>query len=59
MVVYPSGNKIAVMDERITWRGFAKIIPWQKYIDVNVISNGEDKDGIEGLMKLIPVRFID
>lgn len=58
-VVYPSGSKTAVMDEGIKWRGFAKIIPWQKYIDVKVVTKGDKKGDIEGVMQLIPVRFID
>lgn len=58
-VVYPNGGKDAVMTEGVKWRGFAKIIPWQKYIDVKVVSKGEKKDNIEGVMSPIPIRFID
>jgi len=58
-VVYPTGTKSAVMTEGIKWRGFAKIIPWQKYIDVKVVDDDEDVKEIEGAMKLIPIRFID
>ena len=58
-VVYPSGNKSAVMDEGIKWRGFARIIPWQKFIDVKVVGEQENSDEIEGAMKPIPIRFID
>ncbi len=58
-VVYPNGAKDAVMTEGIKWRGFAKIIPWQKYIDVKVVSKGERRDDIEGVMNPIPIRFID
>ncbi len=58
-VVYPNGGKDAVMTEGIKWRGFAKIIPWQKYIDVKVVSKGERRDDIEGVMNPIPIRFID
>lgn len=58
-VVYPNGGKDAVMTEGIKWRGFAKIIPWQKYIDVKVVSKGEKSDDIEGVMNPIPIRFID
>ena len=58
-VVYPNGGKDAVMTEGIKWRGFAKIIPWQKYIDVKVVSKGEKNDDIEGVMNPIPIRFID
>jgi len=58
-VVYPTGNKSAVMSEGIKWRGFAQIIPWQKYIDVKVVDKGESTKDIEGAMRLIPIRFID
>ncbi len=58
-VVYPTGTKSAVMSEGIKWRGFAQIIPWQKYIDVKVVDDGEDVAEIEGAMAPIPIRFID
>ena len=58
-VVYPTGSKSAVMTEGIKWRGFAQIIPWQKYIDVKVIDSGEEVQEIEGAMAPIPIRFID
>ena len=58
-VVYPNGGKDAVLTEGIKWRGFAKITPWQKYIDVKVIEEGESRQEIEGAMKPIPIRFID
>ncbi|NVK84684.1 MAG: hypothetical protein HWE21_10210 [Cytophagia bacterium] len=58
-VVYPNGKKDAVMTEGIKFRGFAKITPWQKFIDVKVVSDGEDTDEIEGEMDPIPIRFID
>ncbi len=58
-VVYPSGKKSAIMSEGIKFRGFAKITPWQKFIDVKVVSNGEDDRDIEGRMEPIPIRFID
>ena len=58
-VVYPNGKKDAVMSEGIKFRGFAKITPWQKFIDVKVISEEEDDNDIEGRMRPIPIRFID
>lgn len=58
-VVYPTGAKTAVMSEGIKWRGFAQITPWQKYVDVKVIGDGENIDEIEGAMQPIPIRFID
>ncbi len=47
------------MTEGIKWRGFAKITPWQKYIDVKVLDEGEETEEIEGAMRPIPIRFID
>ena len=58
-VVYPNGKKSAIMSEGIKFRGFAKITPWQKFIDVKVVSDGEDARDIEGRMEPIPIRFID
>jgi len=58
-LVYPNGKKDAVMTEGIKWRGFAKITPWQKYIDVKVVAKGEDTKDVEGVMAPIPIRFID
>jgi hypothetical protein len=59
LVIYPTGHKTAVMTEGIKWRGFAQIIPWQKFIDVKVVDPDEDIDEIEGVMDAIPIRFID
>lgn len=47
------------MSEGIKWRGFAKIIPWQKFIDVKVVYSDEKTKEIEGAMQPIPIRFID
>lgn len=58
-VVYPNGKKDAVMTEGIKFRGFAKITPWQKFIDVKVVEEDEDDKDIEGKMAPIPIRFID
>ena len=58
-LVYPNGKKSAIMSEGIKFRGFAKITPWQKFIDVKVVSEGEDARDIEGKMDPIPIRFID
>jgi len=58
-VVYPNGKKDAVLTEGIKFRGFAKITPWQKFIDVKVVSEDEDDNDIEGRMQPIPIRFID
>ena len=58
-LVYPTGNVDAISTQGIKWRGFAKITPWQKYIDVKVVSEGESVKDIEGVMSPIPIRFID
>lgn len=58
-LVYPTGNTDVVMNQGIKFRGFAKVISWQKYIDVKVIDGGESSKEIEGVMKPIPIRFID
>ena len=58
-LVYPTGNTSAIMSQGIKWRGFAKVVPWQKYIDVKVVTDGEQVDEIEGVMTPIPIRFID
>lgn len=61
LLVSPSGRMSAVMEQGIKWRGFAKIDKWQKYIDVKVVSNETESDlnELEGVMKPIPIRFID
>ena len=58
-LVYPTGSTGVVTTQGIKWRGFAKITPWQKFIDVKVTEKGDDIDDIEGLMKPIGIRFID
>ncbi|WP_339793108.1 hypothetical protein [uncultured Imperialibacter sp.] len=58
-LVYPTGNTGVEMDQGIKWRGFAKITPWQKFIDVKVLAEGADSKEIEGVMRPIPIRFID
>jgi len=61
LLVSPTGKMSAVMEQGIKWRGFAKIDKWQKFIDVKVVGNGIeiDEDEVEGIMKPIPLRFID
>lgn len=62
LLVYPNGKMSAVMEQGIKWRGFAKIDKWDKYIDVKVVdetSDIKDIDAIEGVMKPVPIRFID
>ncbi len=61
LLVSPTGKMSAVMEQGIKWRGFAKIDKWQKFIDVKVVGKGIeiDEDEVEGIMKPIPLRFID
>ncbi len=61
LLVSPTGKMSAVMEQGIKWRGFAKIDKWQKYIDVKVVSGKteSDVDELEGVMRPIPIRFID
>ena len=61
LLVSPTGKMSAVMEQGIKWRGFAKIDKWQKYIDVKVVSDKTESDleELEGVMRPIPIRFID
>ncbi len=61
LLVSPTGRMSAVMEQGIKWRGFAKIDKWQKFIDVKVVAEGieVDEEEVEGVMKPIPLRFID
>ncbi|MGD9992581.1 MAG: SPFH domain-containing protein [Salinivirgaceae bacterium] len=61
LLVYPSGKLNAVMEQGIKWRGLAKIDEWQKYIDVKVVGEDieSDRRELEGVMKPVPIRFID
>ena len=61
LLVSPTGRMSAVMEQGIKWRGFAKIDKWQKFIDVKVVGEGieVDEEEVEGIMKPIPLRFID
>lgn len=58
-LVFPTGNTSVVTSQGIKFRGFAKITPWQKYIDVKVVDDKRNAHGIEGIMNPIPIRFID
>ncbi|RJE70356.1 hypothetical protein [Reichenbachiella sp. MSK19-1] len=58
-LVYPTGSTSVVTTQGIKFRGFAKITPWQKYIDVKVMDDGKRNQDIEGAMSPIPIRFID
>ncbi|MFW5847899.1 MAG: hypothetical protein ACOCVF_03185 [bacterium] len=61
LLVHPGGKLDAVMTQGIKWRGFAKIDPWQKYIDVKVVADDVEYDEkeLEGVMRPVPLRFID
>lgn len=61
LLVSPTGNMSVVMEQGIKWRGFAKIDKWQKFIDVKVVGEGieVDEGEVEGIMKPVPLRFID
>lgn len=61
VLVHPTGKLSAVMEQGITWRGFAKIDKWQKFIDVKVVGEGIeiDRSELEGVMQPVPLRFID
>lgn len=61
LLVYPTGKMSAVMSQGLKWRGFAKIDNWQKFIDVKVVGKGieVDEDEVGGVMKPVPLRFID
>lgn len=59
-LVYPTGQPGVVMNQGIKFRGFAKVVPWQKYIDIKVVDDRDDfSKELEGVMKPIPIRFID
>lgn len=61
LLVFPTGKMNGVMEQGIKWRGFSKIDEWQKFIDVKVIGEDieADKKELEGVMKPVPIRFID
>ncbi|MFA8300671.1 MAG: SPFH domain-containing protein [Hyphomicrobiales bacterium] len=57
-LAHPWGSKSVVFDEGVRWRGFAKVTPWRKFIEVKVVEP-EDIESFIGAMDAIPVRFID
>ncbi|MFY0685677.1 MAG: hypothetical protein JXQ90_00855 [Cyclobacteriaceae bacterium] len=60
-LVYPTGGTDVVMTQGVKFRGLAKVVPWQKYIDIKVVDK-QQREGlreIEGIMDPIPIRFID
>jgi hypothetical protein len=59
MLVHLNGSKQAVFDEGPHLRWAAKIVPWQKFIDVKVVPEGKSTKDIEGVMDPIGIRFID
>lgn len=59
VLVFPTGAKKMVSDPGYSFRGFAQIHPWQKFIDVKVPDEKEDLTQIEGVMKPVNLRFND
>ena len=53
-LVYPTGNTGVILSQGVKFRGFAKVTPWQKYIDVKVVDKGDSHKEIEGIM---PVSY--
>lgn len=60
-LVSPFGTKSVILES-----GYKMVIPfsrvqeWQKFVDIKVVSKGEDAEGIEGVIhQEIPIRFID
>ncbi len=49
-LVYPTGGWSTTYTPGIKWRGFATIQEWQREIDIKVLAEGEDDDGIEGVI---------
>lgn len=60
-LVSPTGKKSAIFNSGYhTIMPFTRIQEWEKYVDIKVINDGEDIDGIEGVIPGgIPIRFID
>ncbi|MDW7692959.1 SPFH domain-containing protein [Flammeovirgaceae bacterium SG7u.111] len=62
LLVSPTGKMSAVMEQGIKFQvPGTKIDKWQKFIDVKVTGEGIEVDAeeVEGLMKPVPLRFID
>ena len=66
-LVSPFGKEYVIMESRgIQWRGFARVTPWTKYVDIKTVEvdqNGnilEDTSELEGYIRGgVPIRFID
>lgn len=60
-LVSPTGTKSAIFNSGYhTVMPFTRIQEWEKYVDIKVINEGEDTEGIEGIIEGgIPIRFID
>lgn len=62
IVLKPGGKIEAMIDAQgIKWKGFAKIKPWSKFIDVRTPTGvkGEDLSDVEGILSPVSIRFID
>lgn len=60
-LVSPTGTKSAIFNSGYhTVMPFTRIQEWEKYVDIKVVADGEDTEGIEGIIEGgIPIRFID
>jgi hypothetical protein len=62
-LVYPWGQKDAIMSQGFKLKNFAKVTDWPKWIDIAAIVPGEedkiDKKEMEGIMNPVDIRFID
>lgn len=60
-LVSPLGAKTAVFNSGYHFKlPFTRIQEWEKFVDIKNVMDGEDTDGIEGVINGgIPIRFID
>lgn len=59
-MISPFGHKYTIMNSGYhIILPFTRIQEWEKYVDIKVVREGESTEGIEGVMGLIPIRFID
>lgn len=60
-LVSPTGTKSAIFNSGYhTIMPFTRIQEWEKFVDIKVVREGEDTEGIEGVINGgIPIRFID
>lgn len=59
-LVYPTGGESTVFTQGFKWKGFAKVLEWEKFVDVKNVKEDEPTEGITGVISGgIPIRFID